>query len=224
VQRRALHRIAPSAKEIAMQRARIVAGSVLSLALPLFAGAAFGSPVAPPGPAAAWLTGPAQPASYQLIDASTIAGRPLQLRVVPDGLRSDRSGGGLEVFQTLRTTYRATWYQGLNWTTQVGLTTRLDDPQRHGSSDRTFSGASAPRLHLAAGGHVFERFNWAVETDSLLRRRGSAFDLGLQVNYSLSRGLDFYGGYKWADGAAEDDYSAPPAARSGPNVGVRYRF
>jgi len=206
-----------------MRRAGIVAGFALAAA----SQAAAGSPLAPADWTSAWATtapaGAALPPAYQLIDAAAGAGRPLQLRVVPDGLRSDRSAG-LGVFQVLRATYRATWYEGLNWATQVGLTTRLDDPQRHGAIDRTLAGSSAPRLHLAAGGQMYERLNWAVETDSLLRRRGAAFDLGLQVNYSLTRGLDFYGGYKWADGAAEDDAAASTAARSGPNVGVRYRF
>jgi hypothetical protein len=202
-----------------MRPAEIVAWSILALGCLLTASAA----ASPRGPSAPWSPGGALPTDYQLIDFNSVGNSTLQLRVVPDGLRTDRSSG-FGAFQTLRTTYRATWYEGLHWTTQVGLTTRFDDPQHRGTLDRTLTGASAPRLHLAAGGQVVERLNWAVETDSLLRRRGSAFDLGLQVNYSLTRGLDFYGGFKWADSAAEDDVYATPTTRTGPNFGVRYRF
>jgi len=167
----------------------------------------------------------AETAPYRLAGADFNTVGDYGLRVAPDGLRADAAG--LPV-ATLRATYRYTWVEGLSWAGQVGLTTRIDDPATLRAGALAFGlGAatlapSAPRLHLAAGGQVFAGMNWAVETDSLLRRRGAAFDLGLRVDYGLAPGLNVFGGYRWSDG--EDDATSMGVARSGPTVGVRYRF
>jgi outer membrane autotransporter protein len=79
-----------------------------------------------------------------------------------------------------------------------------------------------PRLHLAAGGRLWQRLQWSVVTDSLPRRHGTAFDVGLGVDYRLSPALALYGGYRWSDTLSEDDGAAARGVAA--HVGVRLRF
>jgi hypothetical protein len=120
---------------------------------------------------------------------------------------------------TLRATYRYTFFAQRDWSWKVGVTTPLGesaDPARSRFGSRAL-------LHFAGEGRPAP--NWRVDfgADGLLTARGRALDIGVRVNYLLTRSFSLYGGYRYADQALEGEENGHAWTNSA-NVGLRYRF
>lgn len=126
----------------------------------------------------------------------------------------------------LRATYRYTFLERRDWAWKVGITARLGDwdALHAGSSgfDRTRFGA-LPLVHLAGEGRLARDWLLSVDADGLLTTRGRTVDIGVRVNYLLSRSFSLFGGYRLSDHAAEGDETSTGPSNTA-NVGVRYRF
>jgi hypothetical protein len=127
-----------------------------------------------------------------------------------------------------RATYRYTFLAQRDWAWKLGVSSNLrelGETVRPGltTSDR-FRFGTLPLLHFAGEGRLAPRWRLAFDADGLMTPRGRTFDLGLRVNYSLTRNVLLYGGYRLTDsgGDAEEFYGA--GLSNAANVGLRYRF
>jgi hypothetical protein len=126
-----------------------------------------------------------------------------------------------------RATYRYTWLSRPDLDLKVGLTSNL---QPLGSTLRSgFVGAplrfgSIPQMHLSGVGRLAENWHIALDADGLWTARGRSLDVGLHVDYSLTRTVQLFGGYRLTDftGDAEDFYGS--GTSNAANVGLRLRF
>lgn len=126
---------------------------------------------------------------------------------------------GASAADTLRATYRYTFFAQRDWSWKIGVTAPLGesaDPARSRFGGR-------PLLHFAGEGRLSP--NWRVDfgADGLLTARGRALDIGVRVNYLLTRSFSLYGGYRYSDQALEGEDNGH-AWTNGANVGLRYRF
>jgi len=126
----------------------------------------------------------------------------------------------------LRATYRYTFFERPDWAWKVGITARLGepDPARGGAVgvDRTRFGAM-PLVHFAGAGKIASNWLLTVDADGLLTARGRTLDIGVRVDYALSRSFYLFGGYRLSDHSLEGDENSLGLINSA-NVGVRYRF
>jgi hypothetical protein len=140
--------------------------------------------------------------------------------------RSDLSLAGTDSGWTvdpLRATYRYTFLERRDWAWKVGITARLGDPDfSRGGVDRARVGA-LPLVHFAGEGRLAKNWLLTVDADGLLTTRGRALDVGVRVNYALSRSVYLFGGYRLSDHYFDGDDASLGLTNSA-NVGVRYRF
>jgi hypothetical protein len=109
---------------------------------------------------------------------------------------------------------------------KVGLTSNLSPL---GSSLRSGFAAplrfgNLPQMHLSGVGRLTDNWRIALDADGLWTARGRSLDLGLNIDYSLSRSMQLFGGYRLTDfvGDAEDFYGS--GTSNAANVGLRFRF
>ncbi|MCS7101921.1 MAG: hypothetical protein NZL99_09525 [Burkholderiaceae bacterium] len=119
----------------------------------------------------------------------------------------------------LRGTYRYTFFEQRDWTWKLGLSARLADSQDAGRARL----GSRPLLHVAGQARLASNWRLDFDADGNWAPRARALDLGIRVSYLLSRSFAIYGGYRYAEPAAEPDDSAV-ASGHGANIGLRYRF
>ena len=126
----------------------------------------------------------------------------------------------------LRATYRYTFFERRDWAWKVGVTARLGEPdQARGAAigvDRTRFGAM-PLVHFAGAGKLAGNWLLTVDADGLLTARGRTLDIGVRVDYALSRSFYLFGGYRLSDHYLDGDESSIGTTNSA-NLGVRYRF
>jgi len=144
---------------------------------------------------------------------------------------NDLGPGALHLDNTVgldvpRATYRYTWLSMRELDLKVGLTSNLSQfgpSLRSGFSAPTRFG-SLPQMHLSGVGRLTDNWLVALDADGLWTARGRSLDLGLHVDYSLNRSLQFFGGYRLTDfgGDAEDFYGSGTTNTA--NVGLRLRF
>jgi hypothetical protein len=129
-------------------------------------------------------------------------------------------------FDPQRATYRYTFLEVSDWAWKVGVTTRLGDtdPVRAAAlgPDRTRLGG-LPQVHFGTEGKLAKNWLLTVDADGLVTMRGRALDVGVRVNYALTRSFYLFGGYRLSDHYFEGDDSSLGLSNSA-NVGVRYRF
>jgi len=129
-------------------------------------------------------------------------------------------------FDPLRATYRYTFLESTDWAWKVGVTARLGDydPTRAAALniDRTRFGG-LPQMHFAGQGRLAKDWLLTLDADTLLTAHGRALDVGVRVNYVLSRSVYVFGGYRLSDHYFEGDDTSLGLTNSA-NVGVRYRF
>jgi hypothetical protein len=141
---------------------------------------------------------------------------------------SDMSLAGTDVgwtFDPLRATYRYTFFERRDWAWKVGVTTRLGDFDARSpavGTDRSRY-SSLPLVHFAGQGRLAKNWLFTVDADGLLTARGRTLDIGVRVNYALSRSFYLFGGYRLSDHNLEGDETSLGLTNSA-NVGVRYRF
>ena len=139
------------------------------------------------------------------------------------GLSSTDTGLGLD---PVRATYRYTFLESNEWAWKVGVTTRLGDfDPNHAAAvmvDRTRLGGM-PQMHFAGQGRLAKDWLLTLDADTLLTAHGRALDVGVRVNYVLSRSVYVFGGYRLSDHYVEGDDTSLGLSNSA-NVGVRYRF
>jgi hypothetical protein len=145
------------------------------------------------------------------------AGSDLSLASTDSGWTSD----------PLRATYRYTFLERRDWAWKVGITTRLSDADsmRNGvvtGVDRARFGG-LPLVHVAGQGRLAQNWLLTVDADGLMTARGRALDIGVRVNYVLSRSFYLFGGYRLSDHYLDGDETNLGPTNSA-NVGVRYRF
>jgi hypothetical protein len=134
-------------------------------------------------------------------------------------LASTDSGWTLD---PLRATYRYTFFERRDWAWKVGVTTRLGETAGPAAADRVRLG-SLPLVHFAGEGRLGKNWLLTLDADGLMTTRGRALDLGVRVNYALTRSVYVFGGYRLSDHYLEGDETSPGLVNSA-NVGVRYRF
>ena len=129
---------------------------------------------------------------------------------------------------TTRATYRYVVSQSPDWAWKVGITANLREMSE---SLRAAASLTPPRfgglplLHFAGEGRLSPRWTMAFDADGLVTGRGRALDVGVRVDYSLSRAFTLFGGYRLNDSAGEAiDDTINPGLVSSARFGVRYRF
>jgi hypothetical protein len=140
----------------------------------------------------------------------------------PGVLRLDNTPG----LDQPRATYRYTWLSLRELDLKVGLTSNLS---QFGTSLRTGFASplrfgSLPQMHLSGVGRLTDNWRIALDADGLWTARGRSLDVGLNVDYSLSRSMQVFGGYRLTDfgGDAEDFYGSGTTNTA--NLGLRFRF
>jgi hypothetical protein len=213
---------------------------VLLAASPAFAdGLAWGERAAPDLPAfetlnqwsivplsGARLEGQARLDSRQEFKFSTASTGPYGLYGMnefgPGALRLDNTVG----LDQPRATYRYTWLSMRELDLKVGLTSNLSQlgPSLRSGLAAPLRFGSLPQMHLSGVGRLTNNWRIAVDADGLWTARGRSLDLGLNVDYSLSRSMQLFGGYRLTDftGDAEDFYGSGTTNTA--NVGLRFRF
>jgi len=129
---------------------------------------------------------------------------------------------------TTRATYRYVVSQSPDWAWKVGITANLREMSE---SLRAAASLTPPRfgglplLHFAGEGRLSPRWSMAVDADGLVTARGRALDVGVRVDYALSRTFTLFGGYRLNDAAGEAiEDAVNPGLTSSARFGVRYRF
>jgi len=142
---------------------------------------------------------------------------------------ADSSVSGFDsgfVSDPLRATYRYTFLEQRDWAWKVGVTTRLNDPDPVRSAalgiDRARFGG-LPQVHFAGEGRLSKNWLLTFDADGLMTARGRALDLGVRVDYALSRSFSLFGGYRMSDHYIEGDDTSIGLTNA-VNAGVRYRF
>jgi len=144
---------------------------------------------------------------------------------------SDFSSGALRLDNTVgldqpRATYRYTWLSMRELDLKVGLTSNLSQlgPSLRSGFAAPLRFGNLPQMHLSGVGRLTENWRIALDADGLWTARGRSLDLGLNVDYSLSRSMQVFGGYRLTDftGDAEDFYGSGTTNTA--NVGMRFRF
>jgi hypothetical protein len=171
------------------------------------------------------LEGQARLASRQELKFSTVStGRGLY------GLNEFQSGS-MRLDNTMgldqpRATYRYTWLSMRELDLKVGLTSNLSQlgPSLRSGFASPLRFGNLPQMHLSGVGRLTENWRVALDADGLWTTRGRSLDLGLNVDYILSRSMQLFGGYRMTDfsGDAEDFYGSGTTNTA--NVGLRYRF
>ena len=125
-----------------------------------------------------------------------------------------------------RATYRYTWLSMREVDLKVGLTSNLSQlgPSLRSGFASPLRFGNLPLMHLSGVGRLAENWRVALDADGLWTTRGRSLDLGLNIDYSLSRSMQLFGGYRLTDfgGDAEDFYGSGTTNTA--NVGLRYRF
>jgi hypothetical protein len=140
----------------------------------------------------------------------------------PGALRLDNTVG----LDQPRATYRYTWLSMREVDLKVGLTSNLSQfgPSLRSGFASPLRFGNLPQMHLSGVGRLTENWHIAVDADGLWTARGRSLDLGLNVGYNLSRGMQVFGGYRLTDfaGDAEDFYGSGTTNTA--NLGLRFRF
>jgi hypothetical protein len=140
----------------------------------------------------------------------------------PRALRLDNTVG----LDQPRATYRYTWLSMREVDLKVGLTSNVSQlrPSLRSGFAAPLRFGSLPQMHLSGVGRLTENWRVALDADGLWTARGRSLDLGLNVDYSLSRSMQLFGGYRLTDftGEAEDFYGSGTTNTA--NVGLRFRF
>jgi hypothetical protein len=129
---------------------------------------------------------------------------------------------------TTRATYRYVVAQSPDWAWKVGITANLREMSE---SLRAAASLTPPRfgglplLHVAGEGRLSPRWSMAFDADGLITGRGRAVDVGVRVDYALSRTFTLFGGYRLneSSGEAYDDVLNTGFVSSA-RFGLRYRF
>jgi hypothetical protein len=173
------------------------------------------------------LEGQARLDSRQEFKFSTVSTSPYGLSGTnefgPGALRLDNTAG----LDQPRATYRYTWLTMRELDLKVGLTSNLSplgSSLRSGLAAAPLRFGSLPQMHLSGVSRLTDNWRIALDADGLWTARGRSLDLGLNVDYSLSRSMQLFGGYRLTDftGDAEDFYGS--GTTNSANVGLRFRF
>ena len=129
---------------------------------------------------------------------------------------------------TTRATYRYVVSQSPDWAWKVGITANLremSESLRAAASLTPPSFGGLPLLHVAGEGRLSPRWSMAFDADGLITGRGRAVDVGVRVDYALSRTFTLFGGYRLneSSGEAYDDVLNTGFVSSA-RFGLRYRF
>jgi hypothetical protein len=144
----------------------------------------------------------------------------------PWGSRTFGADSGLGL-GTTRATYRYVVSQSPDWAWKVGITANLREMSE---SLRAAASLTPPRfgglpyVHLAGEGRFGTRWSLAFDADGLVTPRGRALDLGVRVDYALTRTFSLYGGYRLNEATGEAEDPVASALGSSARFGVRYRF
>jgi len=142
--------------------------------------------------------------------------------VGPGALRLDNTVG----LDQPRATYRYTWLSVRELDLKVGLTSNLSQfgPSLRSGFTAPLRFGSLPQMHLSGVGRLTNNWRIALDADGLWTARGRSLDLGLNIDYSLNRSMQLFGGYRLTDftGDAEDFYGSGTTNTA--NVGLRVRF
>jgi hypothetical protein len=140
----------------------------------------------------------------------------------PGALRLDNTVG----LDQPRGTYRYTWLSMRQLDLKVGLTSNLSQfgPSLRSGFAAPLRFGSLPQMHLSGVGRLTNNWRIALDADGLWTARGRSLDLGLNIDYSLNRSMQLFGGYRLTDftGDAEDFYGSGTTNTA--NVGLRLRF
>jgi len=140
----------------------------------------------------------------------------------PSALHLDNTVG----LDQVRATYRYTWLSMRDLDLKVGLTSNLSQlgPSLGSGFGSLMRFGNLPLMHVSGVGRLSNNWRVALDANGMWTARGRSLDLGLHVDYSLSRSMQLFGGYQMTDlaGDAEDPLAIGTVNTA--NFGLRYRF
>jgi hypothetical protein len=129
-------------------------------------------------------------------------------------------------FGPARATVRYSWAADPNWDLKVGLASNLAVLPGGGAWSDTLAErarlTSAPVMHFSGEGRVGTHWRLSLSAQGMHLPRGNGLDMDLRVDYRLAWGLDFFGGYRFADGDGMEAYGFVPSNAT--RLGLSWHF
>lgn len=131
-------------------------------------------------------------------------------------------------FNSYRLTYRYAFYLSDTWKLYVGFTGKIRDAKvalRQGAvASESVNVGFVPLLHFAATYRLSDTWAFILDMDGLAAPQGRAFDVSLQVAYTMYPWLDVSLGYRTVEGGAENDTVFTFAWLHYATAGATFRF
>ena len=115
---------------------------------------------------------------------------------------------GTYQFNSYRLTYRRPWFSSARRDWKFGYTLKVRDAEvtlRQAGTSRSELDPRGivPLLHVSGTEYLSEKWSATFDFDGLAGGPGRAFDIGAQLNYSLSSSKDVYLGLRTLEGGAD---------------------
>lgn len=112
-------------------------------------------------------------------------------------------------FNSYRATYRYLFHNGPQWRWWVGGTAKIRDAEialeQGDTAARDSNVGFVPLVNLYGDYRFAGKWRFIVDFDGLAGPQGRAVDLGLKVQYDVSRNWYVSGGYRTLEGGADND-------------------
>ncbi len=131
-------------------------------------------------------------------------------------------------FNSYRFTYRYLFFNGQQWRWWIGATAKIRDAEitlRQGATAARDSNIGlVPLLNLYGDYQFADKWRFIVDFDGLVGPQGRALDLGLKVQYDVTKQWYLGGGLRTLEGGADNDEVYNFAWFNYAVVNVGYRF
>lgn len=131
-------------------------------------------------------------------------------------------------FNSYRFTYRYLFFNGPQWRWWIGATAKIRDAEialRQGAIAASDSDVGlVPLINLYGDYQFAEKWRFIVDFDGLVGPQGRALDLGLKVQYDVTKQWYLGGGLRSLEGGADNDEVYNFAWFNYAVVNVGYRF
>jgi hypothetical protein len=112
-------------------------------------------------------------------------------------------------FNSYRVTYRYLFYQGSRWDWWIGATAKIRDAeialQQGTVAARDTNVGLVPLLNLYGDYKLTDKWRFIVDFDGLIGPQGRALDLGLKIQYDITKQWYVGGGIRTLEGGADND-------------------
>ena len=131
-------------------------------------------------------------------------------------------------FDSYRVTYRYTFHDGERWTWSGGATLKVRDAEielRQGDLVRRKTNTGVvPLLALYGEWRFAPGWTGVLDVEGLGAPQGRAIDAAVKLGYDVTPRLNFYAGYRFLDGGADNDELYTFARFDSAVVGVSWRL